>query len=274
MKQNAEDRAIEKIINEELGINEDVRVLSYNLTKEVINNYDGSGTYVTSCIVFNKFYYFKFTFKDYTKFSAVPDLNNAQYSGVTYFDYKTVIIEGYTIRGKIIEKRLRETLQHEIHHIFEICMSKRDGFLKDAASEDTYKTATEEVKNKQNSETRRGIGYAIYLSHTFESRAFENGTYAFIMSQVLHFMGDELEAAKRSGFYQRILLIKEAYKFINNNIEEASVIAEDIYGKSYNWLKKTVSFALKECRRQFGRAVIKAGKDYDWTHGGKTLITI
>ena len=269
-----EDRAIKKIIKEELGINENVRALSYEIVQDTIRNYDGSEKYAVSHNVFGAEYKFLFKFKDFPKLSMTPDSGNAQYMGVTYFDHKTVVIEGYTVRGRIIEEKLREVVQHELHHIFELYTSKKDGFFKDDASRSMYFTATQEVKNEENSRARRCIGYAIYLSNSFESRAFENGTYSYIMSQDLTFFGDELKAAKESGFYQRILLIRDAYDFVNDNVEESSKIAKDIYGKSYKWLKKTITYCLKECRRQFGRAVVKAGKDYDWTLGGKRLITI
>ena len=110
--------------------------------------------------------------------------------------------------------------------------------------------------------------------HKFESRAFENGTYAYIMSKDLNFMGDEENVAKESAYYKRIVWLREAYDFIKENEEEATKIAMDTYNKTYNWLKRTVGYALNECRRQFGRAIVKAGKDYDWTHGGKTSISI
>lgn len=42
-----ENKLIENIINEELGINNDVKVLSFNLANEVIENYDGSGKHIT-----------------------------------------------------------------------------------------------------------------------------------------------------------------------------------------------------------------------------------
>ena len=269
-----EERAIKKVINEELGINDEVRKMSHEITKTVIENYNGSGSYVLNFDILGEKYEFNFTFKDYPKLSLTPDSGDALYMGVTYFDYGMVVIDGYTVKGKILEERLREVIQHEVHHIFEIQTSKKSGFLGDAVSRSLYITATKEAKNKQNSTVRRGIGYAIYLSYAFETRAFENGTYAFIMSHTLNFMGDELKVAKSSGFYQRILLIRDTYDFIIKNQDEASDIAKDIYGKSYKWLKKTVTFALKECRRQFSRAVVKAGDDYDWTHGGKTSITV
>ena len=92
------------------------------------------------------------------------------------------------------------------------------------------------------------------------------------MKQNLHFIGDEAEAVKNSMYYKRLLYVRYAYDFVNENKEEAEDIAKAVYGKSYNWLKRTVSASLKMTRRQIGRAVAKVRNDYDWTHGGNSSV--
>lgn len=153
-------------------------------------------------------------------------------------------------------------------------MSKKDGFFDNYIDRNLYITAGQQAQDKNLPKQQRYIGYAIYMWHKFESRAFENGTYSYIMSKELNFFGDELRVAKELAYYKRIMWIAEAAEFVKSDISKSTEIAKTIYGKTYNWLLKTAEYSLKECRRQFGRAVVKAREDYDWTHGGKTSITV
>jgi len=67
---------------------------------------------------------------------------------------------------------------------------------------------------------------------------------------------------------------KIANDFILNCPKETQEIAEHIYIKSSKWLKRIVSMSLKSCRRQLSRAIAKVRKDYDYTHGGNTSVTV
>ena len=271
-----EDRAVARVIKEELGVSDKVTRTARELSDAIIGAYDKPGaTFTGAYRLFNEFdYTVKALFTDYPKLSAVPEGDNESYKGVTDFSRGAIIIRGFSIRGRILPAKLREVLQHELQHVYDTVMGGTAGFLKTERDRETYTTAARQGMDESKSRDERNIGYAIYMWHKFEGRAFENGTYAFIMAQDLHFPGDERKAAKKSSFYPRLLRIREAYDFVTGNKEEATRIAGDVYGKSYRWLLRTVTASLKEARRQYGRAVVKAGKDYDWTHGGNTLITI
>jgi hypothetical protein len=269
-----EDRAIKDVITEELGINDEVRKLTFDLTRIVIENYDGSGKFVTDFDAFGKKYRIVLFLTDYPKLSMCPGGGEDPYAGITYFDYQTITINGFTAKGRILKEKLSEAIQHEIHHVFDLVMAEKDGFFDSNTKRKTYITGARQATNPGIPKIQKYIGYAVYMWHDFESRAFENGTYSYIMSSELNFPGEEFDVAKKSSYYKRITWIREAYDFVVENQEEATRIAESIYGKTYNWLVRTVGYSLKECRRQFGRAVAKAGNDYDWTHDGKTLITI
>ena len=264
-----------KILDEERGINEKVKQLTWNLTRVILEEYDGSGEFSGSFTAFdNETYVLKITFVDYPKLSLAPKSGEEIYYGASYPEDKIITIKGYTIRRKILKDKLVETLQHEIHHIFELVMAEKDGFFNNQADARIYAIAAYEARSKEIPDIRRYIGYAVYMWNKFEARAFENGTYAFIMSQDLAFPGDEISVAKKSAYYKRIIWIKKARTFLENNKEESGHIAEDVYGKTYDWLFKTVTYAEKECTRQYCRAIAKAGKDYDWTKKRKKTITI
>ena len=261
-----------------MGISEEVRSLAYKISQEVIKNYDGNGFYSTNFTTSpergGKKDTVNFQFEDYQKLSQTPQGLDSIYKGVTYLSLGKIDIFGFTVRGRILEDKLEEVLHHELRHVYDIIATKKDSFFDKEKDKNIYLAAVGELKNKDNSIARRNIGYAIYMCDDFESRAFENGTYSYIMRQNLVFYGDDIQAAKSSSFYQRLLMIRDAYDFVINNKEMCTEIAKTVYGKTYTWLKSRVGYALKECRRQYGRAITKARKDYDWTHGGQTTITL
>lgn len=271
-----EERIIERIIKEEIGISVKVSELALDICSEIISNYNGKGRYICTLEPtddINSQYTIDVYFTEYKTIKDIPENENF-YKAITIPDYNLIRIFGYTVNGKIFKDKLMEVIQHEIHHVFELSKSKRNSFINGEKETNIYIIATNEANNKTISKERNDIGYMIYLSHDFETFAFENGTYAFIISQDLNVPGDGLKTAKKSVFYQRILRVKTAYNFILNNRDASEKIATTIYGKSYSWLKKTAEYVLKGARRQFGRAVVKAEKDYDWTHGGTRLINI
>lgn len=272
LNEKREHKCLKGVIEEELGISNEVKILAQRLTNKIVNEYVPG--YILKVTPFSGKcgeYTISFNLKDYPK-RGMALAESSGYKGVTYFNTREIMIFGYTINGKVSEDELAEVLQHELKHIFDLYKSNRNGFFKRNDDGKIYRAAAKEATNRKNSFEQMAIGYAIYLSHDFESQAFESGTYAYLMKQNLHFIGDEAEAVKNSMYYKRLLYVRYAYDFVNENKEEAEDIAKAVYGKSYNWLKRTVSASLKMTRRQIGRAVAKVRNDYDWTHGGNSSV--
>lgn len=274
LHEEAEFNRLKRVIQEELGISNEVKFLANSLVNKIIKDYrPGYTIRVTPFSEDCGEYEISVNLKDYPKKSmAISDGND--YRGVTYHSYRLIQIVGYSVNGKIPADSLAGTLQHELKHVFDLYKSKREGFFKTQGDINIYHKAALQAMDKTLPIEYRNIGYAVYLSHDFESQAFESGTYAFLMRQNLSFIGDEVEAVKESPYYKRLLFARDAYDFINENEERAKEIAESVYGKSLKWLKRTVSAALKTTRRQIGRAVAKVRKDYDWTHGGDNSVWV
>ena len=269
---NKENTLLKKVIEEELGISAEVKLLCHNLVEKVAEEY--SPGYNLKVVPFSKEcgeYTIYFNLCDYPDRRAAEN-SNAEFKGITFFSKHKIEISGFTIKGKIPKDRLGEVLQHEFKHIFDLYKSGRTGFFKTTDEGEVYRTAATHAVAKNLPKELRSIGYAVYLSYTFESQAFESGVYAYLMKQNLSFIGDEIEAVKSTMYYRRLMFVRYAYDFVIKNKDRAEDIANTFYGKTYDWLKKTVSFALKITRRQIGRAVAKVREDYDWTHGGTTLI--
>jgi hypothetical protein len=267
LSEAAENQKLLSVILEELGISNKVKVLANRLVKQIVSEYEPG--YTLKVTPFSEKcgeYTISFNFVDKPRKPA------SGFKGITFFTRREIRIDGYTVRGKIPADELAEVLQHELKHVFDLYKSGRGGFFKDGKSQQIYIIGATQATNKSLPIEQRAIGYAIYLSYDFESQAFESGTYAYLMKQNLHFIGDEAEAVKNSMYYKRLLYVRYAYDFANENKEEAEDIAKAVYGKSYNWLKRTVSASLKMTRRQIGRAVAKVRNDYDWAHGGNSTV--
>jgi hypothetical protein len=136
------------------------------------------------------------------------------------------------------------------------------------------KEAYEAMVEKGKYYIHEGDIFQVVLSNRFEANAFENGLYSYLMSCNLQFIGEEEDAMQESIFYKRLIILKKANKAIKEFPNDAKRIAETTYGKTYEWIKKLSDSALKNCRRQIGRALIKFRNDYDWSHGGNSTITI
>lgn len=272
LSETAEQKRLKHVIEEELGINNEVKFLSNSLTKKIAEEYKPGYTlkitpFSEKCGEYTIF----FDLTDYPK-RSIGEKNSGGFKGITFFSPHIMKITGFTVNGKIPEDNLSEVLQHELKHIFDLYKSSREGFFKSAKDANIYGIAARQATNKSLSDELRAIGYAIYLSYKFESQAFESGTYAYLMKQDMSFIGDEVDAVKGSMYYKRLMFVRYAYDFIMNNEEEAGKIAKTIYGKTFKWLKKTVTAALNSTRRQIGRAMAKVREDYDWTHEGNTTV--
>lgn len=272
LNEDAEYRKLKSVIEEELGISEEVKLLANNLARKIVWEYKPG--YTLKVTPFSEKcgeYTILFDVLDFDKLSEAQK-EGAEYKGATYFTKKEIVVFGFTVRGKLLLPNLYEVLQHELKHVYDLYKSGRNGFFKERKNSRIYTIAATQATNKSLPDEQRAIGYAVYLSHDFEGQAFESGTYAFLMRQDLHFIGDEVEAVKDTMYYKRLMFVRYAYGFIWGNEERAGEIAESIYGKSLNWLKRTVAGSLKMTRRQIGRAVAKVRKDYDWTHGGGSTV--
>ena len=272
LNEKVEYKKLKAVIQEELGINNEVKFISNNLVKKIVEEYEPC--YTLKITPFSEKcgeYTIYFDLIDYPKRStAIKETGG--FKAITFFELREIKIMGFTVNGKIPEDNLSEVLQHELKHIFDLYKSSREGFFKTNKDANIYSIAARQATDKTIPNELRAIGYAVYLSHKFENQAFESGTYAYLMKQNLSFIGDEVEAVKGSMYYKRLMLIRYAYDFINDNEEQAGKISETIYGKSLKWLKKTVMVSLNSARRQIGRAVAKVREDYDWTHGGTSTV--
>ena len=272
LNEDAEYKKLKFVIEEELGISEEVMLLANKSARKIVDEYKPG--YTLKVTPFSEKcgeYTILFDMRDFDKLSEAQK-EGAEYKGVTYFTKKEIVVFGFTVRGKLLLPNLYEVLQHELKHVFDLYKANKEGFFNTYDEYGIYATAADHARSKTVPYELKTIGYAIYLSHDFESRAFESGTYGYLMNQDLHFIGDEVKAVKETMYYKRLMYVRYAYDFIMKNEKEAEDIARTYYGKSYKWLKKKVTVALKQTRRQIGRAVAKVRKDYDWTHGGGSTV--
>ena len=269
-EQLSEIRNINQVINEELGINDESVSLAKKLTSAVCK--DTSDTHEYNVKIAGRLWKIIVRLLNIDKNTDIRR-EERDYLGVTYFDARTIAITAYRIGGKIKPDKFMDVAAHEILHAFNVSSSNRDGYIRSERNKNIYIRAATEAK-KGKTDLDRCIGYVIYLSNKFEANAFENGLYSYLMSCDLMTPGDEEKAMAESMIYKRLTILKRAEKLISENPEEVEKIVNNVYGKSLAWIQRLSSASLRNCRRQIGRALVKFRKDYDWTHGGKTLVSI
>ena len=261
---------INTIINEELGINDEANALAKSLTSAVCENHEDDQEYDIK--IAGDAWHAVVHLTDADKDTSTKNYKR-DYLGVTYFGMRTIVITAYRVGGKINPKKFTEVAAHEILHAFNISSSKKDGYIKSERNKNIYVIGATQARNGK-TELDRCIGYVIYLSNKFEANAFENGLYSYLMSCDLMTPGDEEKAMTETMMYKRLMILKRANEMIEEDPVAAEKIISETYGKTLPWLRKLASSSLKNCRRQVGRALMKFRKDYDWTHGGKNLISV
>ena len=211
--QAKENDKIYEIITEETGINREVSNLTKIICDEVKTN--GSKIQSYSLAIAGTKYLIRFYFEDYEKKSEVPD-EKSDYAGITYFQEPIINIFGYRVRKKVHVPKLMEVVSHELLHAFNLQMSRKDGFINNKKDVDIYQKATQNARNKKLSREETNVAYAIYLSYNFESNAFENGLYNYLMASgdILAIPGDEMSLLTETMYYKRFVKVKNAYNFI------------------------------------------------------------
>lgn len=266
-----EIRNINSIIKEELGINDDVQRISETVLKEVVNNKEGRQKYQFS---FNgKTISIFLIFNDYEHSSDIP-IENKKIYGVSDFSNDRIIVYGYRINGRLNKPNFMEVLTHEILHFYNVSVSGSNGLLKSDRSKKIYYTSTNIIMDNNASKEEKIIAYSIYMSYKFENNAFGNGLYSYLKSRddVFYDKNSIMNAVVESKFYRRLEILKKANEIIENNKDAAQKIAEQKYGKTYEWLKKIIDFSIKNCRRQIGRAVSKYNKDWPFGRNIEILV--
>ena len=275
---------IKEAINEELGIADEVTDAIHTVIDELKNDYSRSFSVSTSIrgitrrfgsFIANIFgekltvYWECFNYQNLELFKKHPITTTGHYIKKTNKQpQQALIIKLLSLSGKVNYHSMRETIRHELHHFYE---DVKRGF-KRLPKMDLYKYATHLMNTYQTYDIRHMVGEIIYMSFDFEQRAFYNGTYEFLKSNIDVAYNFNLKIQETPIFghllYLNICIEKLESLGKENWVKDgltkdiADVLKCD-YKITYDKLLKMARKAVKDLSLKIGKAIIKAKEDYN-----------
>lgn len=263
-------KEIKQVVNEELGISQEVKEHVDNIFKLIINDakskvkYPGlliSYPYVkTGKLIYNIQYFRLLEITVYYKILYLKDLqefNNTDYvAGEQWVDENHLILQTTIIYDKSKNKYIdyEGSLQHEFEHVFQEIKSGKQ-ILSNQTSKKIYTTAVTLIDSGKKFESL--VGYVVYYANRFERDAFVNDTYKIIM-------GNESEnpysVLKNTITYKNIKAIKYAV-IDNDNRQKIEPIVKSYFNKSYNWFYNMAVKTVKEYTNKMGKMMVKVIND-------------
>lgn len=179
---------------------------------------------------------------------------------------RRITVDIFAIDGTVNKVSLFETLQHEIFHLFE-----RGKRKKEYLGIEAYNYAYSKIKNKQPDDeaVETIVNRIIYISFTFEQRAFTNGAYQILMNGSLDDYNDKFgHAIKQTKLFDWLMICKK-YKRKLQDIPEGNQMLRNAlndYGLSKSDILEIVEDTIDSIIRLLGRVRAKALIDYQKLH--------
>lgn len=177
-------------------------------------------------------------------------------------DTKTIVATIVAVNGKMNEQEVSEGIQHELEHLFE--RGKRG---KPYGDEDMYKFASKKMNNALTN-YERAVAYVIYISRTYEQRAFVNGAYQYMMrSNDYHNNFDN--ALKETKLFKWYVGMKECLELFEETPDGHPLLRSALkpYGKlDRNELINLTKETIENMSYLIGRLKSKVIDDYNMSH--------
>lgn len=290
---------ITKIIKEELGIADEVkntvniiydRILqdSKNIEKEIIE--DGTSLkynyFAINDIFGNKltvyYYIYNFVDKSFRKAFIRKEGENYLDSGSRHI-YRnirnirklidnSVIIKIESISG-IIQNvpNIKDTIQHELEHIYQQTKMEKEFGSADLNSFIMSKLYSNDIYEKN-------IAEALYMTFKSEIEGFSNGLYAFLTELMKngYGVGSLNIAFRKSEAFKKLQNAYKTKEYIEKHQNEPEVVKAieeyNRFGITKDNIIEKIDDAIKEMNTRFGKAMIKAKKDYNEMGGLSDMI--
>ena len=144
----------------------------------------------------------KITYYDTRKGEQIPD-SISKFNPIT----RTVTINAIAVNGTIVLEKMKETIQHELFHAFEM-HKKGNRMLSNKYYDHAYNSLKEIDQRKE--PILFGIHLIIYLSFDFEQRAYYNGAYKKLISSN-DGDNDFDYAIQETNYFKLYVMIRDLY---------------------------------------------------------------
>ena len=196
------------------------------------------------------------------RFYDSKDLGNMpNNTAISNFARHFIKVNVVVVDGKIDKAGLFESIQHEVHHLFE--RFKRGKEYNDM---DRYRLAYNNLLEYQDTITYK-VCSILYIAFTFEQRAYLNGAYAKLMNSDDYDNGFE-NAIKETKLFQFLGAVKYFYGYIKElplDNEELKDILTDLELDRKRFLQMA-KITIIRIENSIARVIKKAKKDYSAKH--------
>ena len=269
---------IKEILEEELGISNEVNNIVLKIKQMISENYHSNKDNISyyfklpfnEKIITNVFInalIFKYNNYELKIFFNILDVNNENIklykNKKSSFNYheKKISLFLTSDDGKILWKKHSSTLQHEVEHFFQ-CYMKEGPSINNVNDRAKYKKYAD-LARKEN-EIQKSIGLIFYLAYPHEKDAYINGLYRKIMEiNDDSYIQEPIEVLKN---YQPYIEINNLRKFINkcmSDIDEHYKLLKELQNQyiKYDYFIQKFDSVIHEYIKGFGRVIYKANKD-------------
>lgn len=278
---------INRILNEELGIADDVKKATNEIYERIVMEYKNKKYQEDKLIddgVGQKYGYFQmediFGYKLFVEYYIINFKDNfyrnkyIKKNGNNYLDsfsnikfiknrkkplITQIIVVLESLSGKITNtETAKDSIQHELEHIYQ-----QTKMGKEFGGQNLYNLASADLNGKD--EYRHSIGIIVYMSFKNEIEGFANGLYSFVTEKMKSYPINLNKIFQESPAYEKLQQVYKAIDFINTHMNDAEMeIAFSDY-KQYkvnkNNINKIADYTVKKMLSRFGKALIKARQD-------------
>lgn len=263
---------LDKYVTEAYHISDDIENTSIDLSKKIVDNIKkndknkvGDGIWEIK----GTFEYAAFENNMTIKYTCYNFLNNdvynnkigtiKQFNGIDTHS-KLFNLTVISISGRILPSTLNETIQHELHHLYQSIMSK--SHFNDSGN--LYNFSVKNIRN--NNEYMSKISWIIYLSRKFEIEAASNGTYAYIVKQLSNNNSSSIsEFIQYTQLWNNINdlnILKGEISNNTNNVELLDAIKQfSFYHININKLINLCDTSIQLMKRKLGEITFRIKKD-------------
>ena len=258
---------LREILFEEMSISDEVRALTYAIGYRIESDFNSTQKYKENGVSVKKGNFdfekdgielnidWKAFYYNITEEEDLPE------KGASFRKDKngdiTIHVDFIVNNGTIERKRMYQSIQHELSHLFEF-QNKGNGFK----NQNRYNLAYDTLLHSEVG-VRYDINLVIYLSFKEEQVAFGNGAYSFLMRSKDFDSGFE-NAVKQTKIFKYLGHVKDIYQdILNRSPYDAEVVfALNEHHLSREQFLVIARRTIKNLTWYMGRAVAKALKDY------------
>lgn len=273
---NAIRESIQKLINEELGISQEVSNAVKNIVelikgdKNTMREKIEDGIFVNNGKITTGIFGYEFevvykifSYRDFNLYFQKSGYFLNAFNSWSSFERKTINIVSLSISGHIEENTFSDTLYHEIEHMYQTSISGKLLLTNNAQ----YQMALSIVNDKNASEWDRFLAQVVYYTRNEEHDAFVNGLYGQLIKSDAFNRFDDI--IRQSDAYKIIGFLKSASKRMEHSINDKGFDeSANKFHRPKRWFINQANIASEKIFKKIMKVKSKALNDFTKVNEG------